>query len=240
VWFGFWFVAAYMLVLNLFLAIIVDNYAAVRRGVGRGLGIIGQARQVLWELEWMFSYEGSRRRHPTSQALLDSLVACQSELKAFLHRPNAVTAIRSDPAFRRRWALMDTMEPVSAAQLHDEGLDEASAVRLMGLTQDEMEHCECYGEDLLNRFSVSVECELRRVRNQFLAANAELDHWKHDAVEKLLEVSGIQRQCTTWAQCVVQRAEVPPGWSVEVDENSGVEYFVNLNTGLTSWSLPRR
>mmetsp|Transcript_27393 Transcript_27393/g.62431 ORF Transcript_27393/g.62431 Transcript_27393/m.62431 type:complete len:108 (+) Transcript_27393:82-405(+) len=42
------------------------------------------------------------------------------------------------------------------------------------------------------------------------------------------------------ARSVVNLSQVPPGWTAETDDVTGEDYYVNLETGMTSWSLPRR
>jgi len=240
VWFCLWIVSAYMLVLNLFLAIIVDTYGTVRRGLGRGLGLAGQAKQVFLELEWIFSYQGSRRRHPTSQSLLAALLRDQHQLRSLLSMRNSVFAIRSDPVSRRQWALLDNTESIDSLHLQESGVDEDSAIRLIRLTREAMDEIEFYGEDMLERLSVSAECELRRVREQFCNAQAQLQDWHVDALATLREVTVIQSECMNLARSVVNRSQVPPGWTAERDDVTGEDYYVNLETGMTSWSLPRR
>jgi len=240
IWFCLWIVSAYMLVLNLFLAIIVDTYGSVRRGLGPGLGLAGQAKQVFLELEWIFSYEGSRRRHPTSHSLLEALLCDQHHLRSLLSIRNSVFAVRSDPGSRRQWALMDNTESIDSLHLQELGVDEDSAVRLIRLTREAMDEIEFYGEDMLDRLSVSAECELRRVRGQLSGAQAQLRDWHVDALSTLREVTAIQSECMNLARSVVNRSQVPAGWTTEKDEVTGEDYYVNLETGMTSWSLPRR
>jgi hypothetical protein len=232
-WFWAYIVAVVLVLLNVLVAIIMDHYLSVKANVGDTIpSIFYQLRQLMSDLRWMHSYEGSRKSVPIDELL----VAISGDPSLSRHR--SVLGFKMDrrPRTRKQILQLHTEPEVTVEFLLEHGCDLANAQRLLEKCRQLMVS-ETRESEPLDRLTVLVEVQMLRLRERALDMEACMREILGKLTADLDRIVLKQMKSTALARRIQKAQRLPDGWQLINDENGS--YYYNERTGVSSWALPR-
>jgi len=234
VWFSSFFVVASVLLVKLLTAAILHHYLDVRERLGEpGIPISQQFREWIRDLQFGHTYTGSQRSLPFDDLLTALSADTDPSFLKNLGRLQADRRLRSRADLHKA----ERGELATHAYLVKKGLDPAMADRLL-LKCCEWTHNISVTSSPLHRMLILLARQLTWLRQEADKVSAKV-HRKFDRNSKVMDRVDLKHaKSLAIARRIKKAQELPPGWSAHADDE-GRRYFVQEETGLTSWTLPR-
>lgn len=233
IWFWSYVIVMILIMLNLLIAIIMEHYMSVKERVGEsGQSIFEQAGQLLSDLRWRFSYEGSRKSVPIS----DLLALISSDPSVHRGGGGLNKAKKPQTEEERANRIRDETHFVSVKFLTEHGCDEQTARRLL-------ERCARMEEAMMDanpteRLQKIVERDVYNLKMRFHRMEENLQRFMVGTFQDVDRIALKQSKLTTLARRIIGANELPPGWR-QLEDDDGRKYYYNDITGLSSWTLPK-
>lgn len=235
---AFWFISFLILVMQLLLGIltaaVLHTYSEVRGRLGEpGDSFLKQANNLLGDSFWRASYEGSLKSTPYEE-LLKILEDDPDPV-----RVRKLTRLQRDRRLRNREELAAAADDpqVDVQFLVDRGCDPAAARRLL-------EKVIAWNAGVststspVSRMTLLLARHLGWVQAESEAVRMKLRTTVSQAMSGVDRLDLKHAKCSAMTRRIRKAQEMPAGWE-ELRDNTGARYLRHLESGLTSWRLPR-
>merc|ERR1719313_3308547 len=229
-WFWSYMLFVVMVMLNLLVALIIDQYAEVKRRMGEdGQSIVEQLQETYSDFMWSMGYDGTAR-NPTLDELLDLFSDHADEV-----RDLTMFEIK----LRGREVSGHGAEPVTVKKLTELGVQKGYAKRLMNDCRSKLLTEHKAPTDPVDMIAREMEQSFSTLSLPLGKMGPRLANGMGRVHEVLGELEEIQNDIVPTIAQVRQMTILPPEWTMQVDKTTGREFFTHKHTGVSSWDVPK-
>ncbi|CAD7971495.1 unnamed protein product [Amoebophrya sp. A25] len=240
VFFWSFMIALPFLLINMLLALVIENFLFVKKVCGDGgKGIFDQISDYIDNLRWAYSYEGAKKSAPIDTLLMKCVLAQDPEdtKNAVAARERGLWGFKIDRFRNLNKSLLAERE-VTVDYLVANGCDELNAHRLLKRCREQLlserhvfSEFEYLVKTLENEFT-RVQLRMNRLRGNFVQMEGDAMNLLEVSYEKLARVSA-------WLRSIRVQQDLPEGWTEKFDEKNDKIYYQHEVTGRVVWALPK-